>query len=412
MSVLVPLVTGFSTFLGLGLVYTGVRARKPGLLDRRLLDEREQILAAGALGEAPIHPAPLDEHQVPLRVKGKALQLHFIHLPADRAGAPVLLLLHGHSSSIREFDDLYAHLAPHFEVFAFDQPNCGRSSDLAVGEVTATYRGAHPGLEVIHFLREVTQAFVEQVVLPRTGQRPVIVAGGSLGGNLGLFLAEARPRPRWLERVVVWSPASVWKHTWEKTIGARILHHRARKTWTRDAFLKAVFCDRLTPIHPPQPAYWYWDCWGHEAAECNGKGSGSCRLCVARPALDFPTHVYPLMGRRKVEAIERGYGTVKREFTPARAAWHWEVAAAQVGFSHFDRLAYAQIGCDVDFVAGVEDRHSVADIFGGTRELFRAAARSLRDTGLKIRGRWLEQTGHSVHHERPTALTKILLGEL
>jgi len=324
----------------------------------------------------------------------------------------VLLLLHGHSSSIREFDDLYPHLAPHFETFAFDQPNNGLSTDVPLPDVLSAYRGAHRGFEALHFLREVIDAFIQKV----TPGRPIVVAGGSLGGNLGLFVAESRPRPSWLQRVVVWSPASAWKRTWEKPIGAAVAHRRARRTWGREEFLKAVFCERITPFTPPQPVYWYWDCWGHGEGSCNGQGSGACSLCDTRPCLDFPVDSYPRMGRRKVAAIERGFGALKRWFTPNRASWHWEVAAEEIAHSHWaregDGPAYSHIGCDVDFVAGTEDRYALADLFGATRELFRATATRLRASGLKIRGRWLEQTGHSVHHERPTALTKILAGEL
>jgi pimeloyl-ACP methyl ester carboxylesterase len=413
---LFPVLTGLSTFVGAGLVY-GRRMLKVRPLDRRLREERELILDPSALTELPIEPASLAERDadvvVPVRGGGRRAHLtaplHYVHQASPREGAPLLLLLHGHSSSTHEFDDLWPHLAPHFETYSFDQPNCGGSGDVPIQAVIDAYRDTHPGFEVLHFLRGVIDAFVEQVVQPRA-PRKVLVAGGSLGGNLGLFVAGSNPRPEWLDRVVVWSPASVWKRTWEKPLAMAWVKRRARRQWTREAFLKAVYLERLSPISPPQPAHWYSDHWGHRAFECKG----ACPECVARPVLDFPSHTYPLMGRRKVEAIERGYGAVKRQFTPNRASWHWEVAAEEIGYSHWAPSGRApqQLGCDVDFVAGTEDRHTIADLFGFTREFFWASARALRDSGLNFRGRWLEQTGHSVHHERPTALTKILAGEL
>ncbi len=412
MSLWVPALGALSTCFGVGLVYFGGRrALKPRRIDRTLVDH-ELILPAAALAEQPIHPAPLVEEDVALEVAGLPLRLHTAHLASTRPDAPVLVLLHGHSSSIREFDDLYPHLAPHFEVFSFDQPNNGASSDVPLKTVLEAYRRGHARFEGLNFLRDTIEAFVTRVVLPRAKGRPVVLAGGSLGGNLGLFVAESRPRLEWLKRVVVWSPASAWKRTWEKPIGALLVHRRARRVWRRDEFLKAVFSERITPFTPPQPSYWYWDCWGHGTGDCSGEGRGACSLCTSRPALDFPCDIYPAMGRLKVQAIERGFGKVKREFTPARAAWHWEIAAEEIDFSHWSGDAYQRIQCDVDFVAGTEDRLPPADLFNATRDLFRATVKALKSRGLTIRGRWLEQTGHSVHNERPTALTKILLGEL
>ncbi len=382
----------------------------------------DDVISVDDLAEEDVDPVGVDEADAQLAVAGLQLHVHHAHVASSRPNAPVLLLLHGHSSSIHEFDDLYAHLAPHFEVFSFDQPNNGASCDVEVPAVIAAYDDDRwRGFEGLFFLRDTIDAFARAVVAPAANGRPVIVAGGSLGGNLGLFVAEAATTYDWLERVVVWSPGSAWKEGGDKPIGAGVARTRANANWTRDALLQIVYCQPTVPLpgSRPQPWFWWWDCWGEPQGPCVRKGGGACPRCQQQPKLDFPASGYPGMGARKVAAIEHAFAASKANLdgrAANRGFWHWEIAAEEVEFSHWKvyggKPRYASIGCDVDFLAGMEDCHAPADLYDATRALCEATIAALQDTDLAVRGRWLEQTGHSIHNERPTALTKILMSEL
>src|SRR5256885_7513712 len=74
---------------------------------------------------------------------------------------------------------------------------------------------------------------------------------------------------------------------------------------------------------------------------------------------------------------------------------------------------YTTLFRSVDFVAGTEDRYALADLFGATRELFRATSARLRQSGLKIHGRWLEQRSeeHTSELQSPCNLVCRLLLE-
>src|SRR5690606_35878610 len=148
-------------------------------------------------------------------------------------------------------------------------------------DVRAVYRTnpAFASYEGLFFLRDVAAAFVEKVVKPRVGARKVRVAGGSLGGNLTLLLAERAPRYSWIERAFVWSPGSAWPTSASQSLGAGVARARSNHDWSatgqlRD-FLELTFVQKTVPVPEPkswpQPWYWYWDCWGEP------QGAGECR---------------------------------------------------------------------------------------------------------------------------------------
>ena len=213
--------------------------------------------------------------QIQLSVRSLRPRIHYIHQPGP-PGAPVLLLLHGHSSCVLECTDLLPHLAGQAEVFAFDQPCCGESSDVKRADVLQEYGDWAP-YSALYFLRDLTDRFVRDVVVPKVGGRKVRVAGGSLGGNLALLLAERRPRYAWLERAFAWSPGSAWAPGIDRSQGARVARQRAAQDWSDKGalrtFLHITFCQKALPpplSSYPQPWYWYYDCWGEP------RGEGEC----------------------------------------------------------------------------------------------------------------------------------------
>src|SRR5687768_1403284 len=186
---------------------------------------------------------------VDLDVNGIPSRTHYLFQPGPDT-APVILLLHGHGSSTREFDDLLPELEGKAVVYAFDQPSCGNSSEADRQRILKVY-GAVPGFrnyEGLFYLRDLVNEFALAVIRPREQgktNRRVRVAGGSLGGNLTLLVAEKRkPKYPWLEAAYCWSPGSSWAPDFKQSLGAQVARGRAKQAWTQvdvDAFLRTTY---------------------------------------------------------------------------------------------------------------------------------------------------------------------------
>lgn len=370
--------------------------------------------------------------QTTLKVRGIESKINYLRQPGPSPTAPVILLLHGHSSSVHEFSDLLPHLEEKAEVFAFDQPNCGESGDQARAPVLSAWSDWDP-YAGLFFLRDLTDAFVKTIVQPLIGARKVRISGGSLGGNLTLLLAERNPRYPWLERASLWSPGSAWSASLGQSEGARVAYERAKRDWSQPgelrAFLSLTFCQKTIPLPAPpsypQPWYWYYDCWGEPQGpgQCTTKGEGGCPRCKGKkPKLQYDgaslcvADNYPGMGAKKVASIEGALNAIAKNLTPARAAWHWEIAAEQVELSHTQLLGanmlprLASLQCDTRFMAGMEDRHFPAALFQDTQHLFKVASEHFagKPGAPKIESHWFPESGHSIHNERPAAVASIL----
>ena len=361
-------------------------------------------------------------------------KINYGHQPGPGPNAPVLLLLHGHSSSIHEFKNVLELLEDEAEVFSFDQPNCGESGDLARGPVLSGWSARAP-YGALYFLRDLTDAFVQQVIRKVIkAPRKIRIAGGSLGGNLTLLLAERNPRYPWLERATLWSPGSAWDTSLGQSEAAGVAYQRAERDWSKPgelrAFLSLTFCHKTIPLPAPpsypQPWYWYYDCWGETQGpgQCTGKGEGSCPQCKGKkPKLQYggaelgaPDN-YPGMGATKVMAIESALNGLAKNLTPLRAAWHWEIAAEQVELSHLQLLEpdnlprLASLQCDTRFLAGMEDRHAPAALYQDTKHLFQVARDHFagRAGAPTIDSQWIAGAGHSIHNEKPKEVADLLL---
>lgn len=377
---------------------------------------------------------PFKYDDVTLDVRGISTKLRYLEQPGESPSDPVILLLHGHSSSTEEFVDLLPELEGKAHVFAFDQPNCGLSAEVKRDTVRAKYESsaAFKSYEGLFYLRDVSAAFATAVVVPRVGTRKVRVAGGSLGGNLTLLLAERTPRYSWIERAFVWSPGSAWPPSASQSLGAGVARKRSNHDWSAPGqlreFLELTFTENTVPLPEPksypQPWYWYWDCWGQPqgAGQCQKVGRGGCALCKRAPKLEYqgqplaPTNPYPGMGEKKVKAIEGALHAVASRLTPVRAQWHWEIAAEQVELSHWQPVTsgmrIGMLQCDTRFMAGTEDKHFPAPLYDQTRALFDRARTIFahKPSAPKIDSHWFPQTGHSVHNERPADLAAVLAG--
>lgn len=115
----------------------------------------------------------------------------------------VVLLIHGHSSRLEEYETLIEHLLPSCRVIVCDLPGCGYADKPD---------------------REYRLDWYERVLLALLDARNVakcVVAGGSLGGNLTLRLGLRAPER--FSRLVSWAPAGWWKTDMGLANGARLL---------------------------------------------------------------------------------------------------------------------------------------------------------------------------------------------
>jgi|GEM_PF-2444381 len=370
--------------------------------------------------------------EVDLEVRGIESRIHYL-LQEGPDDVPVILLLHGHGSSVAEFDDLLRELEGKAVVFAFDQPSCGRSTNAVRQDVLSAYSAVEGARrkEALTYLRELTDAFVLEVIesiLQRTG-RQVRVAGGSLGGNLALLLAEQNPRYAWLEAAYCWSPGSAWRLGIRKRIAGYITRKRAQREWSEAdirPFLRAQYVEQVTHAGKtyPQPWYWYFDCWGEDAGpECQKQGNGACSRCHHKPILRMPegdllgpSDHYPSMSAKKAREIERALLAKAGTTYASRIAWHWELVAAQLALSHRSRTPRGlspieTLQVPTMFMAGKEDRYFPAPLFEDTRACFELAEKRQGAPGAaRVKARWFDATGHSLHNERPGELAAILTG--
>jgi len=169
-------------------------------------DDALAKLAPIEAGRPPFRPirVPVTKHpqydlqlhvDVPVRVR-------FVDV-APAGHRHVVLLVHGHSSRIEEYDALIEALTPACRVIVCDLPGCGYSDQPD---------------------REYRLDWYERVLLALLDARQVpqcVVAGGSLGGNLTLRLGLRAPQR--FRRLVAWAPAGWWKTDPVLASGARIL---------------------------------------------------------------------------------------------------------------------------------------------------------------------------------------------
>lgn len=119
------------------------------------------------------------------------LRLRYIDVaPAGHEDDEPLLLIHGHSSRLEEYESLVPHLATRRRVLVPDLPGSGYSDKPA---------------------RDYDLRFFEDTLLgflDRLGLDKVHLGGGSLGGNLVLRLGLREPER--FGRLAAWAPAGSW----------------------------------------------------------------------------------------------------------------------------------------------------------------------------------------------------------
>ncbi len=375
-----------------------------------------------------------------------------VSLPDDY---DVILMLHGHSSRAEEAMDLARSLIHEWKttsrrklaVIALDLPSNGYSQMIdhrAISDVNpdgstrisefnwhdASFVAYFPTLD---FIENSVIRFVEQldrVTYFRLKEQIKAVIGGSLGGNLGLRLSwRSKDSYPYLRNIVSWSPASTWGDSWARARSnplelfedgtyfdiAKSEAKNATRNKYRDydtsllssdgrvergnrklEYFVGVFTTSGTIFEailenefPPQGDRWYREGW-------------ACKNTYLKGAIFDRWEIYNKLYR----------------------LWHWRVAHEQLIFMHNEpsealtslrgssggRRSYERFSSHLLLAAGKEDNHVPDKLYDNTRKLAQRAydyhlplVASPRLTGRTL---WLEDTGHSIHNERPNLLAQ------
>jgi pimeloyl-ACP methyl ester carboxylesterase len=323
------------------------------------------------------------QHWGEVAVREHTLRVRYVLCGPDDASAPLVVLLHGHSSRAEEYEALVRELAelrgrdgrPKYTIAVPDLPSSGYSGRLD-HDVVAPF--GSPGVPILTFLEDFVGAFVDMLA-DKHGfpKRVACLAGGSMGGNLVLRMAQRTPR--FIDRFVAWSPASVWSTlTGDIIKGLGLKYTRERmctpeEEASRHGYFREVFAARICATGRTQPEMWYRDGW-------------PCRSFHIHRALRDRLEIYDPLYRR----------------------WHWRVAYEQLVFSHINTVdgvaPWQRIAGPLLLLAGAKDNFTWTHIYSRTQDLGRRlAARNVPGHCLL-----LSDTGHSIHDERPRFLAHSL----
>ncbi len=197
------------------------------------------------------------------------LRLRYIDVRPSSADGLPLLLIHGHASRIEEYTALIPHLGAR-RILAVDLPGCGYSE-----KPDRPYD--------FRFWEDSLLAFLDVMQI----RQPIDLAGGSLGGNLVLRLAD-REGSRF-SRLAAWAPGGSWERKRWTAWGARVMKRLPFAFW---------------PTLWVQSRFWF--------------------------RRDWP-------GRS--EALGDAWTYFREVFEPSFHRMYWEMAAAQVEDSLFARAA-------------------------------------------------------------------------
>jgi pimeloyl-ACP methyl ester carboxylesterase len=139
----------------------------------------------------PTRPIDIEATPFPQKdINVDGMRLRYIDVgPENPKGT--ILFIHGHQSSLEEFNLLVPELSKEYRCLAVDLPGSGYSDQPDINYSLELYEKT-----LLHFMDNL-------------GVDKATVAGGSLGGNMSLRLG--RLAPDRFPNVVSWSPAGVWK---------------------------------------------------------------------------------------------------------------------------------------------------------------------------------------------------------
>jgi len=288
----------------------------------------------------------------------------------------IILFINGSDSRLEEANDLIPKLVrlpdgrpSGFSVLSLDLPGSGYASLIDHTEV-GPWSPHDPELALLPFMEKFIIRFVA-ALSTRLGDpglvesRLAAVVGGSLGGNLALWLA--RRKGPWVGNVVAWDPGSVWRNddVWLHAgiVGATPRVGQDETAASRDAFFASAFDERMPT--QTQPEQWYRDDW---------------------PA----KQQYITMAR-----LDR-----RETYTSQYRRWHWRVSLEELMWTWQAPDLIQEFKSRILLGAGSADDIWPAHIFKNTQEL----AAEMKLAGTDGDTFFFDNTGHSVHSERPEAL--------
>ena len=378
--------------------------------------------------------------------------------PDDR----VLLFIHGHGSSAEEALRLVAPLQAEgaavglrVTVIAFDLPNNGYSTPMfdhntVAPSAATTYPGGifdHGPINtpILDFIENAIVGFVNALdaKAPFIG-RCAGVMGGSLGGNMGLRLGRRDPAAfPWLRNgIAAWSPAGVWAPMVQDEI-KRVGPDHCRNKWdepeqygltANGSSRKNYFIETYTGNAINADGSAVTDTLG--LVKVIGVALGAVVGAVIFAAtgglayLVVGTEYGALIGLLTGPSIAGPVGSVaqanewyREDWKPCYAfmllegsmarkeiyntfyrQWNWRVAGEQLIFSHVDRVdresptspfRYQLNRIRTLLASGAKDNFPHTNIFEATQIL---AGLMTQLPGLSL---FLDNTGHSIHIERP-----------
>ena len=320
--------------------------------------------------------------------------------PVFGGGGHILLFVHGDGSRCEEIAPLVEPLLAAgagrehpYTIVAVDLPSHGCSTMIdPFGPVFAgtppwdnqapSGVSRPPNYPVLEFLENFILAFVATLDAKYgVGHRFVGPMGGSLGGNMTLRLARANAA--WIRCAMAWSPACVWNSLADDLIKQAGPNHCSTEGHlveaadTRTGFFFDVF-DASTNLAwfqlvAPQGDYWYRDDW----QPCKNNLLAAARL-----------------ERREL------YNRIYRQFH-YRMDWEQLLYSFNDNDPGSDQPRYNSFRAHLLLAAGAADNKSPAtDIYDSARTL----GQSLESTKTSGRTLFLEDTGHSIHDERPNLM--------
>jgi pimeloyl-ACP methyl ester carboxylesterase len=111
--------------------------------------------------------------------------------PSDRAGAPVVVLVHGVFDSCDSFAGVIEHLVPDHTVLTYDRRGWARSAD------------ASPATSLAHHAQDL---------LAIVGERRVTAVGHSYGGTVSMLAAVQAPER--IAALAMFEPSMQWQPWW------------------------------------------------------------------------------------------------------------------------------------------------------------------------------------------------------
>jgi pimeloyl-ACP methyl ester carboxylesterase len=278
--------------------------------------------------------------------------------------------------------------------------------------------------------------FVETLLVP-LGNPITAVVGGSLGGHMALRLAASQKD--WVKNVIAWSPACVMDHDFsllgvsmpQSLLADHVSASRATEAESdrsRADFFSAVW-DQATfspptlgqavaaaaalisagvitgvtipivgaglsvaiaaaimglPQVPAQPLMWYRDDWP--------TGAPAVQLAPWGPAVS--------VGPAKATYIQEARRDRREIYNAISRRWHWRICGEMIRFK-FDALVQ-KINKPLLLMVGESDNFPLVHFFDNVKRF----AGSVTGVGECIT---VQDTGHSIHNERPYFLALELL---